>query len=369
MDLGAQPEIAVALPITFTGESTGVDSYLPDAFLKELTSRRFRSALTDEETLRFARSCLRGDAARWDSYASRFTGTTQAARDHFNTWEGWHAAFKQHYKMEGTCHNVNWATVLVQYPKESANQYFMRITEQMERFIRSLLPAMTKSCTANITIAGTADFIKSRMIGGTPEQNLINDGQIDIFAAQYEEECARHLEWIVQEVISNAMHWMRQLFARQIWIDGLHGLEMRKYATELERATPNTALLWDKISLYDTAASTSVQQATNHKNAAYLHVQPPKKSGKVSSVDVAPSAAQPSTKPQDAQTRPGKGPAAKKPDGTRKYCTFCKVSGHEIHECNSKKKAEAYFAALKPPTQHAASIAVAAQVPGNDQAW
>ena len=330
MDVGAPPEIAVALPITFTGESSGVDSYLPDAFLKEITSRRFRSALTDEETLRFARSCLRGDAARWDSYASQFAGASQAARDHFNTWEGWFAAFKQHYKMEGTCHNVNWETTLAQSHKESANQYFMRITEKMERFIRSIHHTLIANCSSNINIAGTANFIKSRMVGGTPEQNIINNGQIDIFAAQYEEECARHLEWIVQEVVANAMHWMRQLFAREIWIDGLHGLELRKYATELEKTTPNTALLWDKISLYDTAANTSLQQATNHKNAAYLHAQPTKKSGKVSSVDVAPPKAPPAPRSQVTPGTSGKAADPKRDtvEYNSKYCTFCQARGH-----------------------------------------
>jgi hypothetical protein len=129
------PEMSLNTPVLFWGitrASTNRNGkgITPNSFLKELEGRQTRHNWTDSELLRYVQSCLRGEADLW------WTGTLNTYDNlgpagPTTNYSAFKLAFRQHYRIGGKTHKLNWADSFHQRSSESTAEYFARSSTEL----------------------------------------------------------------------------------------------------------------------------------------------------------------------------------------------------------------------------------------------
>ena len=328
---GLPAPIAIQSFLEFKGRTRSKDDVTPKAFIDECESRRQAAGWTDEATLAFVRTCLRGEALQWYNARTSFLNLDGDRAQALKTnWESFKSEFRKYYLLSGTMVPIPWQSICKQRRDEPVAVFIQRFAESYERFAEE----NDGRFAAHFSSANEKCF---NHLGGD-EPTWINPlRDRDGIQTRMNEGDWNHLRAAMEEInrykVDRAKRFLLTFMLGDMLPNWLHG-ETAKFAQELMDAKRSELSLDDflmRVIHYDEAKRT---------NSYYER--------KVGATDAEETEV-------DAVKGKGKG-KGKKNNG--KKCTYCNKPNHDYAECRkrlreegSKKKAPANAADAAPPTQ------------------
>lgn len=333
-------EWALSLPMKFFGLPTPKNTLSPQAFLRELESRRTKHHWPDRHLLPYAQSCLYGEADSWfkGHVMPRADGTPLSPTENFDVFR---KLFEQHYYLGGKTFTPNWDHVLHQQANEGSAAYLSRSFAALHHIIvdhttkmlgRPRLPQFLPRLTAAAT-----NFTQQHF-----QDQASFDANMPLLLQQLSQEATDATQLALLNAVPDHANAAFKFWAEQLLFQGLSNKDQRDQAKRL-LAEGNT--------MYDVADMVNAlrKQPTGH-------VAPAAPQEEIDLFGHHVDAYAPSNPNQGKKNQKKKKTGPKTPQ--HKECSFCNRRGHYQDACPLKQKA-----ALLAVAEHNKDISTPATTP------
>lgn len=323
-------ELSVAVSVIFSGDTKTRDAYTPEAFLKEVEAKRVRNGLTDAQTMQYMKSCLRGEAFQWLHYGTQLGKKDQDNQNLVLTdYTTFRKEFMRHYHLSGITRRVPWKGTLEQRHGETARAYMGRAMEEIVRSLDDKLIKWKTRCVPETVINLDAPLTLAAVAGPVAVDALTNAQRaaLDIQVTDY---IRTLVAATIEKTIVNTTFAVKDLFGREIIVDGLKNPTVRQRAHEWDDRGIPTQEMADRIQQYE------MQVTKNTSHAGAYEVDADGNDIEIGAVSNKGRSSSSRGRGR-GRGRGGRGSNSSSRDNN-KSCTFCLRTGHSVEDCRDKEK-------------------------------
>ena len=338
-------ELNVSQPLVWYGD--GRDSRTPAQLISDIDQKRVRCGWTERATMHYIGVCFQGPSLDWFRTAP-MTCTNEEDRQCFSgegptPWSHFQKLFTRAFLVGGKTHRVDQRQVFRQHPKESILAYKARCLEVYKMFREERGNSLREATavTNNIDDNRILYSLNTALLNGVHIGHAApGDGQEEGNAEKehdrvqkegiYNSQIAGIRRLVTEELAALQRHMIARTenylaleFSNYLLIDGIHHIDVRKYAMDLvEKKTEDCLLLWDLIHKFS-----DIHHPLKDSTA------PHQKDGYVPGAGVAGAIGTMSREEVD-----GLDGGKKKLKDPNAFCNFCKKKGHKEGKCFKKNR-------------------------------
>ena len=337
-------ELNVSQPLVWFGD--GRDDRTPAQLISDIDQKRVRCGWTERATMHYIGVCFRGPSLDWFRTAP-MTCTNDQDKECFAgdgpaPWTHFQKLFTRAFLVGGKTHRVDQRQAFRQNPKESILAYKARCLEiyKMFREERGHSLREATAVTNNCDDTRIMHALNSAILNGVHIGHAAPaEGQEEQEASAEHDRVQRHtiynsqiagvrrllmeeLAALQRHMITRTENYLALEFSNYLLIDGIHHVDVRKYAMDLvEKKPEDCLLLWDLIHKYSDIHHPLKSSTAPHEKDAYVPG-----AGVVAGVG--------GLSRGEADALDGQ----KKLKDPNAFCNFCKKKGHKENKCFKKSR-------------------------------